>query len=325
MSPIQADRLEALLTQTLHQTALPGLPDPIRGKVRDVYDLGEQLLIVTTDRISAFDVVLGTVPCKGQVLNTVAAHWFEKTADLIPNHVVSVPDPCAMLVRKLDPLPVEVVVRRHITGSLWRDYEAGRGDAYGFALPKDLKADQRFDEPIVTPTTKAEQGEHDAPISEAQIVGDGLVAEGVWKQVRAAALALFARGEQEAAKQGLILVDTKYEFGTDGDQVVVIDEVHTPDSSRYWEAAEYEQRFEAGQPQRMLDKENVRQWLIERGFSGQGTPPELTGQVRVALAQTYASLQERLTGSPPEITDGDPAVRLHENLVAAGLLPGEAK
>jgi len=213
-------------------------------------------------------------------------------------------------------------VRRHITGSLWRDYQAGRGGGYGFELPSDLKADQRFDEPIITPTTKAEQGEHDLPISEREIVARGLVTEGTWRQVRQAALALFAKGEQHAAERGLILVDTKYEFGLDGDRVVVIDEIHTPDSSRYWEASEYQSRFEAGQPQRMLDKENVRQWLIERGFSGQGTPPDLTAEVRVALARTYLTLYERLTGEQAALPEGDPAERLYLNLVAAGVLAG---
>jgi phosphoribosylaminoimidazole-succinocarboxamide synthase len=316
------DPLEKMLDFTLERSELPGLPEPTRGKVRDVYDLGESLLLVTSDRISAFDVVLGTVPCKGQVLNTIAAHWFEATQDLVDNHVLSVPDPCAMLVKKLDPLPVEVVVRRHITGSLWRDYQAGKRDEYGFELPEDLKADQRFDTPILTPTTKAELGDHDAPISEAQIVDGGLVAKKTWDQVKQAAMALFARGEQEAAKRGLILVDTKYEFGLEGDQVLVMDEIHTPDSSRFWEADQYQDRFAKGEGQKMLDKENVRQWLIARGFSGQGEPPELSAQVRVELARTYLGLLERLSGKAVDLPKGDPNQRLTENLVKAGLLAG---
>jgi phosphoribosylaminoimidazole-succinocarboxamide synthase len=314
--------LEALLDKTLVRTELPGLPAPSRGKVRDVYDLGDQLLIVTTDRISAFDVVLGTIPCKGQVLNTIAAHWFEQTADLVDNHVVAVPDPCAMLVRKLEPLPVEVVVRRYITGSLWRDYKAGKRNDYGFELPADLQADQRFDQPILTPTTKAELGQHDLPISTAQILERGLVQAEVWERACQAALDLFARGEQEAAKRGLILVDTKYEFGLDGERILVMDEIHTPDSSRYWEAETYQARFDQSKPQQMLDKENIRQWLLERGFSGEGSPPALTAEVRVALAQTYLGLQERLTGRPATLPAGDPHARLVANLKAAGLLAG---
>ena len=286
------DSLDKLLDFTLERTDLPGLPEPTRGKVRDVYDLGDRLLIVTTDRISAFDVVLGTVPCKGQVLNTIAANWFEVTSDLVPNHVISVPDPCAMMVKKLRPLPVEVVIRRHLTGSLWRDYQAGRRDDYGFELPPGMRADQRFDEPILTPTTKAELGEHDTPISAVEIVENGQVAADVWQQVSRAAFALFERGEQEAQKRGLILVDTKYEFGLLHDQVVVMDEIHTPDSSRYWEAETYQELLESGRPQKMLDKENTRQWLLARGFSGDGEPPALTDQVRLDLARIYLGLKK---------------------------------
>ncbi len=321
MNQIDEKALQESLDFALEKTDLQGLPEPQRGKVRDIYDLGEELLIITTDRISAFDVVLGTVPCKGQALNTIAAHWFERTADLVPNHVLSVPDPVAMLVRKVRPLPVEVVVRRYITGSLWRDYEAGRREIYGMTLPDDLRSDQRFDEPLLTPTTKAEQGEHDAPISEAQILEQGLVAEPVWQQVRQAAFALFARAEQEAADRGLILVDTKYEFGLDGDRVMVIDEIHTPDSSRYWEASEYQPRFAAGERQKMLDKENARQWLLDRGYAGQGEPPALSDALRLQLARTYLELQQRLTGKPGEPPRLDPGDRLATNLREFGIGP----
>lgn len=314
-----------LLDKTLSRSHLPSLGEPNRGKVRDVYDLGDKLLIVTTDRISAFDVVLGTVPCKGQVLNSIAAHWFEITKEIVPNHVISVPDPNAMLVKKLRPLPVEVVLRRHITGSLWRDYQAGKRDSYGFTLPDGLRADQKFDEVIITPTTKAELGEHDEPISEQEILERGLVSDSIWQQVKKAALNLFAMGEKEAADRGLILVDTKYEFGMDKGKLFVMDEIHTPDSSRYWEADEYEQRFESGKPQKMLDKENIRQWLIQRGFSGQGTPPKLTDEVRVELASTYLNLQERLTGKPALLPTQDPGARLSDNLSRANISMGESK
>ncbi len=312
-------KLWLLLDKTLSRSELPSLGEPNRGKVRDVYDLGDRLLIVTTDRISAFDVVLGTVPCKGQVLNTIAAHWFELTREIVPNHVTSVPDPNAMLVKKLDPLPVEVVVRRYITGSLWRHYQAGKKDAYGFSLPDGLRADQRFDEIIITPTTKAELGEHDEPISEDDIISKGLVSESTWQQVKQAALGLFSLGEKEAASRGLILVDTKYEFGLDGDRLLVMDEIHTPDSSRYWEADEYEELFNSQKPQKMLDKENIRQWLIQRGFSGQGTPPELTEEVRIDLAKTYLNLQERLTAKPVQLPTQDPMERLVQNISNAGI------
>ena len=309
-----------MLNYTLQSSSLPGLPEPIRGKVRDVYDLGDTLLIVTTDRISAFDVVLGTIPLKGQVLNTIAAFWFEQTHDIIDNHVIDVPDPCAMRVRKLAGLPVEVVVRRYLTGSLGRDYKAGKRDEYGFRLPDNLKPDQRFEEPILTPTTKAEQGEHDMPISAEQIVSEGLVSAPVWEQVVKCAFRLFERGEQEAAKRGLILVDTKYEFGLLGDKLVLMDEIHTPDSSRYWEASCYQALFETGKSQKMLDKENIRQWLIERGFSGQGDAPALTDEVRLELASTYLALQERFCGTSAELEEHDPQQRLRNNLQKAQII-----
>jgi phosphoribosylaminoimidazole-succinocarboxamide synthase len=226
-----------------------------------------------------------------------------------------------MVVRKLKPLPVEVVVRRFITGSLWREYQQGHRELYGLKLPSGLNRDQRFDRPILTPTTKAALGQHDAPISPDQIQTTGLVPPGIWPQVETAAEELFARGESEAAKCGLLLVDTKYEFGLDGRALVLMDEVHTPDSSRYWEAAGYRARFAAGQPQEMLDKENIRQWLLERGFSGQGRPPVLTDQVRLELARTYLALQKRLTGQEPELPSGDAGERLRANLSRAGILP----
>jgi phosphoribosylaminoimidazole-succinocarboxamide synthase len=314
--------LAEILERTLQRTEIPGLPEPIRGKVRDVYDLGDRLLLVTTDRISAFDVVLGTIPMKGQVLNTIAAYWFEQTRDLVPNHVLSVPDPCAMLVRKLSGLPVEVVVRRYITGSLWREYESGVREIYGLRLPDGMRRDQRFEEPLLTPTTKAEQGEHDTPLSSDEVVSTGLVEADLWQRVQKAAFELFIRGEVEAERQDLILVDTKYEFGLDGDRLMVMDEIHTPDSSRYWERLKYQALYENGQPQQMLDKENIRQWLLERGFSGNGPAPELTDEIRIRLAHTYLELQERLTGTAAEIPKLDPIERLASNLKAAGILTG---
>jgi len=312
--------LHELLGHTLCETRLAGLPEPIRGKVRDIYDLGDRLLIVTTDRISAFDVVLGTVPCKGQALNAIAAHWFERTADVVPNHVIDLPDPAAMLVMKLSPLPVEVVMRRYLTGSLWREYDKGVRRIYGHELPDGLERDQRFEEALITPTTKAELGEHDEPLSPDEIVSRKLVEAGLWRHVETAARDLFSRGEAEARERDLILVDTKYEFGLDGDRLVVMDEIHTPDSSRYWESKGHAERFQKQQPQKMLDKENIRQWLLERGFSGHGDPPALTDEVRVFLARTYLDLQERLTGLRPTLPDQAPAERIAANLRRRGLV-----
>jgi phosphoribosylaminoimidazole-succinocarboxamide synthase len=315
------DPLIALLDHTLEKTELPGLATPFRGKVRDVYDLGDRLLLVTTDRISAFDVVLGTIPCKGQVLNTIAVHWFEQTRDLVPNHILSVPDPCAMVVKKLKPLPIEIVVRRYITGSLWRAYQEGERGIYGLHLPEGLKQDQRFPMPILTPTTKAEIGQHDQPVSSAELIASGVISKQQWEEIERAAFALFQRGEERARQQELILVDTKYEFGFEGDHVTLLDEVHTPDSSRYWELAGYEKAFWAGRPQRMLDKENIRQWLLARGFSGTGPAPKLTDEIRVKLARVYLKLQERLTGQPPLLPTGDAHQNLVNNLRAGGILP----
>lgn len=312
--------LERHLSMTLEQTDLP-LPGRRQGKVRDTYDLGDEILIVATDRLSAFDVVLGTVPFKGQVLNQIASFWFEQTADVAPNHVISQPDPTALLAKRCKPLPVEVVVRGYITGSLWRDYQAGKAGVYGIPFPKGLRKDQPFEQAIITPSTKAEAGEHDEPISSADVVAQGLVAPDVWEECQRIALALFARGQEIAARRGLILVDTKYEFGLYGDELLVIDEIHTPDSSRYWEADTYQERFEAGEEQRMLDKENVRQWLIqERGWQGEGPAPELPGEVRVDLAKKYIANYERLTGTAFDPAEGDPTRRLEDNLRRAGIL-----
>jgi phosphoribosylaminoimidazole-succinocarboxamide synthase len=277
-----------------------------RGKVRDVIDLGERLLIVATDRISAFDRVLSTIPFKGEVLNGIARWWFERTADIVQNHVVRpgqagyadslAKSPRSMVVRKATVLPVEVVVRGYVTGSAWRDYEAGR-PVSGIELPKGLKMNQRLAQPLITPSTKEAEG-HDEPISGAEIVRRGLVAKDTWGQVERAALALFARGTELAAERGLILVDTKYEFGLIDGALVLVDEIHTPDSSRYWYADTYKDLFDKGEKQRELDKEYFRRWLMERGFSGDGQPPEITDEVRCEVARRYILAYEEITGEP---------------------------
>ncbi len=312
--------LQQQLNQTLLETNL-SLPGKRQGKVRDTYDLGDEMLLVATDRLSAFDVVLTSVPFKGQILNQLAAWWFEQTKDVAPNHVISQPDPNALLAKKCQALPVEVVVRGYITGSLWRDYTAGKAGVYGIEFPNDLKKDQAFAEPIITPSTKADVGEHDEPISSEDVVKTGLVEAALWEEIQKRAIALFKRGQELAAKQGLILVDTKYEFGLHKGELLVIDEIHTPDSSRYWEASEYEKRFAAGEEQRMLDKENVRQWLIkERNWQGQGQAPEIPGDVRVDLAKKYVMNYERLTGEDFQPATGNPTERLQANLRKAGIL-----
>ena len=294
------------------------LGERYKGKVRENFYMGDEIIMVTTDRVSAFDHVLGTIPFKGQILTEIANFWFEKTKHIAPNHIISSPDPQVLVARRAETLPVEVIVRGYITGSLWREYEQGINGQYGFLLPEGLKKDQKFDTPILTPSTKAEYGKHDEPIARDAIV-NGLVEESVYAQAEEYALDLFTAGQKWASKQGLILVDTKYEFGMVDDELIVIDEIHTPDSSRYWIASEYEKRFNEGQSQNMLDKENIRQWLIERGFSGEGTPPVLTDEIRVTLAERYIELYTQLTGNEFHPLLGDVKSRIERNLEKAGI------
>jgi phosphoribosylaminoimidazole-succinocarboxamide synthase len=314
-------QLRAQLPHTLRQLDLPGLGSLYRGKVRDNYSRGDQIIMITSDRISAFDHVLGTIPFKGEVLSRLTTFWFDKVKDIAPTHLVDAPDPSVMVVKKAKPFPVEIIIRGYITGSLWRDYLAGKAGAYGIDWPSGLRKDQRFPEPIITPSTKAEYGKHDEPISEREIVEKGLVGPEIWREATAVARHLFARGQEWAARRGLILVDTKYEMGIADGKLVVIDEIHTPDSSRYWIAEGYERRFTAGQDQEMLDKENIRQWLIkEHGFSGQGKPPPLTDEVRIMLARKYIEVFERLTGERFESAVGSVSDRIRRNLKAKGYL-----
>ena len=294
------------------------LGEHYKGKVRENFYMDDEIIMVTTDRVSGFDHVLGTIPFKGQILTEIANFWFEKTKHIAPNHIISSPDPQVLVARKAKTLPVEVIVRGYITGSLWREYEQGINGQYGFLLPEGLKKDQKFNTPILTPSTKAEYGLHDEPIVRKDIIS-GLVDEKIYAQAEVYALKLFAAGQEWASKQGLILVDTKYEFGMVDDELIVIDEIHTPDSSRYWIASEYEKRFNERKNQNMLDKENIRQWLIERGFSGGGTPPVLTDEIRVTLAERYIELYTQLTGNEFHPLLGDVKSRIERNLEKAGI------
>ncbi len=313
--------LSQQLPYTLRQAELPALGPPYRGKVRDTYRQGDKLILVTTDRLSAFDHVLTTIPFKGEVLNRLAAFWFERTRHIVANHVLEVPDANVLVARACEPFAVEVVVRGYLTGSLWRDYQKGTHTAYGVPFPEGLRKDEAFPAPVITPSTKAQYGQHDEPISEAEILARGLASARDWARITEAARGLFLEGQRWARSQGLILVDTKYEFGKVGDTLYVIDEMHTPDSSRYWVADEYEARFARGEDQRMLDKENIRQWLIrERGFSGQGTPPPIPDDVRVSLAEKYLAAYARITGTPLELSVGDVHARIEKNLRGAGYL-----
>ena len=274
---------------------LPQGTDLFKGKVRDVVTLEDEMLILTSDRISAFDRILSTIPCKGEVLNLLSLYWFDQTRDIIPNHVLEQVSPRTVRVSKCRVLPVEVVVRGYLTGSAWRDYRSGK-TVSGISLPPGMRNNQRFETPLITPSTKADQGDRDIPIPVSEIVSSGLVEERLWREVEEKALALFARGTEKAAERGLILVDTKYEFGLLNGRLVVVDEIHTPDSSRYWFADTYQALFETGKDQRKIDKEYLRQWLMDRGFMGHGEAPEIPDDVRIETAWRYIQAYQLITG-----------------------------
>ena len=316
---ISQDELFQLIPQALNETNLP-LPGKQSGKVRDLYDLPHrQRLLVVTDRLSAFDRVLARVPYKGQVLNQLSAWWFEQTKNIIPNHLISIPDPNAAIVQKVNPLPVEVVVRGYITGvtttALWYRYSIGERNIYGYSFPEGLRKNQRLPEPIITPTTKGGATGHDERLTCAEVVERGILDEKTWNQVQVAALAIFKRGQELANKAGLILVDTKYEFGIgDGGQVILIDEVHTPDSSRFWRVDEYDERFEAGVEPENFDKEFVRIAYAEKGYRGDGEIPSMPDSLWAAASERYITIYEMLTGETFEAGEYPIESRLVENL-----------
>ncbi|MEO1065405.1 MAG: phosphoribosylaminoimidazolesuccinocarboxamide synthase [Actinomycetota bacterium] len=314
-----------VVTATLTELSLP-LAGQTSGKVREAWPLGDgRRLLVTTDRFSAMDRIVGTVPHKGQVLNRLAAWWFARAADLVDHHLVSVPDPNCSIVADVTPLPVEVVVRGHITGStstsLWTLYEQGGRHLYGHDLPDGLRQHQALAAPMVTPTTKARDGAHDAPISSAEVVAQGLVEGELWDRVVDVAVRLFERGAKLAAESGLVLADTKYEFGVDADgRLLLIDEVHTPDSSRYWVAETFEERVAAGLAPESHDKEPVRLALKALGFRGDGPVPELPAEIWAETSRRYVELFESLTGDRIVETDGPLADRIITNLTEAGVI-----
>ncbi len=266
------------------------------GKVRDIFELDGELLISTTDRVSAFDRILALVPFKGEILNRISLYWFSKTAHIIPNHLLEQVTARTVRVRRCTVLPVEVVVRGYLTGSAWRDYQAGR-PVSGVKLPSGMRFNQKFPTPLITPSTKEALGKHDRPVSAAEIVESGMVEEGVWREVERAALALFEQGSQIARDRGLILVDTKYEFGLRDGTLTLVDEVHTPDSSRYWYAEGYDELFAAGERQRQMDKEYLRNWLADHGFTGEGEPPGIPPEILSELSRRYITTFEEITGS----------------------------
>ena len=305
--------LYSQLEYVLEETDFPQLGKKYQGKVRDSYAKGDIRYLITTDRLSCFDKVVTSIPFKGHVLQNLAVNWFRLSEDIISNHIIDIPDPNVMVVKNCEILPIEVVVRGYLTGSAWRDYEKGL-QISGVSLPSGMKASQRLPQVTVTPSTKAEQGSHDTPISEKEIVDAGIVKKELWHEVRETALQLFALGEEVSNKQGLILVDTKYEFGLYQGKLILADEIHTLDSSRYWEKSTYQARFEKGEQPQMLDKEPMRQWLISQGFMGDGPVPAFSKEKRVEISKHYIHSYQRISGKEFEAEAGPVSQRIGRNL-----------
>lgn len=312
---IDKDILRTQLNFTLESSEFPELGKKIQGKVRDSYVVTRagqrQRILIASDRLSAFDRVLTTIPFKGQLLNRMAAYWFNETKDIVTNHIIENPHPNVFIAREVKILPVEVIVRGYLTGSAWRDYKSGKAVS-GISLPPGLKRSERFETPLITPSTKADVGEHDLPISSDEVVTSGLVDKKLWQQICEVALQLFTFGTELAKKRGLILVDTKYEFGIgEGPggkpELVLADEIHTQDSSRYWLLKSYAQRFNQGEDPEMLDKEFVRRWLMEEhNYMGEGKPPVFTDDFRIETAVKYIEAYEQITGESFEAVVGNP-------------------
>jgi phosphoribosylaminoimidazole-succinocarboxamide synthase len=319
---LDREALAAHLGNVLSDATIPELPNHYRGKVRDNYDLADgRRIIIATDRLSAFDRILTTIPCKGQVLTQIARFWFDATRDVCPNHVIDYPDPNVVVCRRLDILPVEIVVRDYLTGttgtSIWPMYNSGRREIYGIRLPDGLRQNQRLPATIITPTTKAAEGEHDEPVTPDQIICRGLLTPKQWQNVSELALALFARGRAMAAERGLILVDTKYEFGLDPNgQIILADEIHTPDSSRYWIGETYEHRFVAEEPPDTLDKDYLRRWVSARCDPYRDPIPEIPSEVILETARIYIDAYETITGKTfePSSPDIQLLARIRANL-----------
>ena len=322
---ISQNELLQLTSQALNETNLP-LNGKQSGKVRDWYDLPDgKRLIITTDRLSAFDRVLACVPYKGQVLNQLSAWWFEQTKDIIQNHLVSIPDPNAAIVHSVTPITVEVIVRGYITGvtstALWYRYSLGEREIYGYQFSDGLQKNQALPEPIITPTTKGGVTGHDERLTCAEVVSQGHLDANTWDKVQSAALSIFKRGQELAHKAGLILVDTKYEFGlTEDGSVMLIDEVHTPDSSRFWKEDTYAERFANGQEPENFDKEFVRIAYADKGYRGDGEIPAMPNDLWAAASERYITIYEMLTGKTFEAGSYPIETRMESNLKKLGVI-----
>lgn len=300
MQMISTKTLHKIRSKVLKTVNIPKLPSKLQGKVRDFYKIDGKRILITTDRISAFDRVLGFIPYKGQVLNQLSEFWFDKTRDIVANHLIEVIHPNVSVAKEAKSYPVEMVVRGYITGvtstSIWRAYELGERVIYGLTFPDGLKKNQQLPTPIITPTTKAEHGKHDERVSHEEILKRKLVPPRVLKKMEEVSLALYQRGNEICKKRGLILVDTKYEFADYKGKLMLIDEIHTPDSSRFWRAESYRERYKKGLEPENFDKEFFRIWYTKKGYRGDGTPPKMDADLQTKTAQRYVKIYEMITG-----------------------------
>lgn len=316
---ISKETIAQQIAHVLKGTNFTNLGEFYEGKVRDNYTQGDKRILITTDRLSAFDRIIALIPFKGQVLNAMTKFWFENTKDICPNHVIEYPDPNVIVGHQCKPLMVEMIVRGYITGSTttsaWYNYEKGSRNLNGNILPDGLKKNQRLPYPIITPTSKAEHGAHDENLNPEQIIERGLLTKDEWERLSNYTLALYARGVEIAARQGVIFVDTKYEFGRNSaGEIVLIDEIHTPDSSRFWIADTYEQRLSEGKEPDNINKEFLRLWLAERGYMGEGQMPEIPQEIIVQTAEKYIQAFELITGQEFKAEPGEQLERITKNL-----------
>ncbi len=322
---IQTKKILDSIPLALKTINLPKLGQKYQGKVRDFYILGDKRIIITTDRLSAFDRVLGYFPFKGQAVNELSKFWFEKTSDVIQNHMISVPDPNVMIVKNCTLIPIEMVVRGYITGvtdtSIWGSYEKGERVIYGIKFPDGLRKNQKLPTPVITPTTKAEAG-HDERLTEKDIL-DGKVklkngvsvSPALWRKIKKAALAVFEKGTKVCNSAGIILVDTKYEFGLDSSsKLILIDEVHTPDSSRFWVKDSYQKKFSSGEEPENFDKEFLRKWYAKRGYKGDGKMPKMPEEFMAQVSKRYITIFEKITGKKFKASEYPIEKRIKENL-----------
>lgn len=319
MAYITNEILKQQLAFTLSETDFDQLGVKYTGKIRDNYTNGDQRILVVTDKLSAFDRIITTIPFKGQVLNQMALFWFDLTKDICPNHLISSPDPNCVIAKQCEPIPVEMVVRGYITGStgtsIWHNYNLGSRNFCGNELPDGLRKNQKLEQPIITPSTKAEKGDHDESVSKEELIKRGAVTEEDFNDMAQKALALYNKGVEHCAKHGIIFVDTKYEFGqAPNGEIILIDEIHTPDSSRFWLANNYLERFEQNEEPDNINKEFLRLWLANQGYTGEGPIPHIPDEIRIETAQKYIQAYEQITGLKLDVEIGDPLPRIKANL-----------